>query len=64
MMKRLLAPVFTVALLAAVAALTLTARAGMQQNEDATHLVPLATGQFVTPTDINGADQQFLAGTS
>jgi len=61
MMKRLLAPVFTVALLAAVAALTLTERAGLQQTGGRNHdLVPLATGQFVTPTDINGADQQFL----
>src|SRR6476659_9956495 len=42
-----------------VTALTLSARAGVQQgrNHDST---PLATGQYVTPTAIDGAVQKFL----
>jgi hypothetical protein len=41
--------------------LTLSARAGLQQNGGRKHdLVPLATGQSVTPTALNGSVQDFL----
>jgi hypothetical protein len=55
MMKRVLLSLIAVA---TVAALTLSARAGVQQNGGRNHdLVPLATGQYVTPTAVSDAAQ-------
>jgi YVTN family beta-propeller protein len=58
MMKRVL---FSLIAATTVAALTLSARAGVQQNGGRNHdLVPVASGQYVTPTAIPDASQQFL----
>ena len=55
MTKRFL-PHLHLTVVVTVAALTLSARADLQQNGGRNHdLVPLATGQFVTPTAINDA---------
>ncbi len=60
-MKRLSQYLFVVTFVAAVTGLTLSARAARQQNGGRNHdLIPLATGQYVTPTAIDGSVQQFL----
>src|SRR5262245_8320061 len=59
-MKRVLRHFFTLTAIGAVAVLTLSARSEQQGNGRNHNLVPLATGQFTTPTAIPDAHQQFL----
>jgi len=60
-MKRFLRHLLTLAAIASMAGLTLVARADLPQGGGKTNdLVPTATGQFITPTAIDGSVQQFL----
>ena len=60
-MKRVLRHLLTFTAVTTVAALTLSARADLQQNGGRNHdLLPVASGQYVTPTAISDASQQFL----
>ena len=60
-MKRLLRHLFTFTFVAIVVVLMLSARAYLQHGQGNTKdLAQIAPGQFVTPTAIDGAVQQFL----
>jgi YVTN family beta-propeller protein len=60
MMNRSLRYLITLSAVTSAAFLALSARADLQERSGADDRVPLATGQFVTPTIIKGAVQQYL----